>query len=458
MNFRGTWSFLIFGLISSTGMAQGLTLQGFPSVVHMGENHQLAGPMHFTVTSDILQSVNLNEAGYFRLRFEKNVRLANTLVDPVGNGHPPIHLPLYTLTDDDHVIVAAPADTLSIVRAKAGEQELWLHIKTPTSQWLVVDGAFASPSTEHPVYFQVGGNYQLEAHEVARGIANIPTPVFPDLVTPAMVDVQLDLRHIANANPAGDVDDRVIQCGLANHAADNVLTAATPAGIFLGYCVNMQPIGELQVGVVAPADSASWLTHLPPQNGAFEVLLRARLLAEVEDPFAVLQPFNKSGLALAPVPLSFDEGAVVEFTPSSSWSHVTVDSDIPLAFEASYRGRQTQNLTFDVVADDRSGRRFAVAALPGDSLHLALVNVGQEALTITAQFFDADGQVIREANAPLGDEGLAPFAKTLWSLPMPNDSRVVYINTSETAQVQVFRLNTNQNGSLRMEAAAYRSW
>jgi hypothetical protein len=79
------------------------------------------------------------EPVYIRLRLDHDATLCKTLVwsnslNPIDRTELPIFLPMSfeesTLVD----AIAAPAETVSIVRWKAGENEIWIRIQFPSGQ------------------------------------------------------------------------------------------------------------------------------------------------------------------------------------------------------------------------------------------------------------------------------------------------------------------------------------
>ncbi|MDJ0836370.1 MAG: hypothetical protein QNK37_07605 [Acidobacteriota bacterium] len=162
---------------------------------HLGNSEQL-GVSSFTITGDDFASADEENPVYIRLNLEKGARLTTTLVDQGRTDSlvQPVYLPLWINRNDPGAVqMAAPGETLSIVRWVSGESNVWLRITTPTSVWLREGDNVFAPSGDVPVSFTLG--------ESARGVWE------------NLRDLPLDIRNLPfstrNPQTQGPTEDAV---------------------------------------------------------------------------------------------------------------------------------------------------------------------------------------------------------------------------------------------------------
>lgn len=101
------------------------------------------GIMQFVVNPFELPAASPENPLYIRLLFEKEAILCDTLVWSHSNNQgnltfDPIYLPIQIdgFSFKTNNLVSAPPDTVSIVRWKKGENQIWLKIQRPGSTWI----------------------------------------------------------------------------------------------------------------------------------------------------------------------------------------------------------------------------------------------------------------------------------------------------------------------------------
>jgi len=143
------------------------------------------GNITFSVTGDDFANASTMEPVYIRLRLDHNAVLCKTLVwsnaaNPVDRTELPIFLPLGFEERTSADFIAAPAETVSIVRWKKGENEIWLRVQFPTGQWIVRGATFLAPSSTVRVRWTIGISAftswtQNSANFLFPGLANLPS-------------------------------------------------------------------------------------------------------------------------------------------------------------------------------------------------------------------------------------------------------------------------------------------
>ncbi|MDJ0837754.1 MAG: immunoglobulin domain-containing protein [Acidobacteriota bacterium] len=129
-----------------------------PEVFHR-DTHGAAGVVTMTVDGDAFTSASAEHPLYIQILLESKARLGDTRVrlsDSNKAVNQPIHLPM--VLNSSHVgdVVAAPPETVSIVRWVSGEKSIWLRVQTGSDDWIANGDAFFGPGTDRLVSWTLG--------------------------------------------------------------------------------------------------------------------------------------------------------------------------------------------------------------------------------------------------------------------------------------------------------------
>lgn len=121
------------------------------------------------VDQDDFYEASVSTPVFIRIRLGQGVSLAHTLVDhdSAATTHEPIFLAMRLVrsADDPTVTFLADPDTVSIVRWKEGEDQVWLRIQTSSSGWIMVDSTPQAPTTDFAVSWTFGITAAMSARE-----------------------------------------------------------------------------------------------------------------------------------------------------------------------------------------------------------------------------------------------------------------------------------------------------
>jgi hypothetical protein len=212
------------------------------------------GNITFSVTGDDFANASTMEPVYIRLRLDHAARLCKTLVwsnaaNPIDRTELPIFLPIgfeeRTLAD----AILAPAETVSIVRWKKGENEIWLRIQFPTGQWIDRGGLLLPPSSFVRVRWTIGitartswtqnkPNYDILVG--AGRLANLPSAtrdvagLTEDDAVSTLICVDLSSSNLEALPAPEEVSALNFDPSAWDSTTLNVITAVSSSSIVLG--------------------------------------------------------------------------------------------------------------------------------------------------------------------------------------------------------------------------------
>jgi hypothetical protein len=143
-----------------------------------------AGIITFSVTGNDFPTATTTEPVYIRLRLDHAAVLCKTLVwQNIANPNDLTELPIYLPIEFEESLagdtLAAPANTVSIVRWKRGEAEIWLLVQNPTGVWIENGGALDPPTANRRVRWTVGltarSSWNNSSPAFAMSEANLPS-------------------------------------------------------------------------------------------------------------------------------------------------------------------------------------------------------------------------------------------------------------------------------------------
>lgn len=122
-----------------------------------------AGVVQLRLTGDDFAEAAPDAPIYLQIAFDHGARLRQTLVDPL-RGETPIAVPVTLVrTGDAEGRLNLAPNAIEVVRWRAGEPELWLAIRQPTSTWVTTSAGPRAPSPELAVVLAVGRSHAATA-------------------------------------------------------------------------------------------------------------------------------------------------------------------------------------------------------------------------------------------------------------------------------------------------------
>lgn len=149
-----------------------------------------AGLVQLRITGDDFAEASPDTPIYLQIAFDRGALLRESLVDPL-RGETPISVPV-TLqrTNGAEGSLNLVSDAIEVVRWRAGEPELWLAIRQPTSTWLATAAGPSAPTPDLTVLVTVGRSFDDTA--VLAGTADTRVWPYQDGHAVAL-DLKLDL-------------------------------------------------------------------------------------------------------------------------------------------------------------------------------------------------------------------------------------------------------------------------
>ncbi len=121
-----------------------------------------AGAVTMSVNGNDFFEASTDTPVFIRIRLDKGGKLCDTLVDfqgidSFGGSH--TNVPVYLamrIESSSGALINAPSETVSIVRWKGGESELWIRVQSPSSTWVNQGGFIFAPDTSRRVAWTFG--------------------------------------------------------------------------------------------------------------------------------------------------------------------------------------------------------------------------------------------------------------------------------------------------------------
>lgn len=163
-------------LILSTWMNVDLITQ--VNELHPQSLGQWAGTLTMSVNGNDFFDASPDTPVYIRIRLDKGVRLAETLVDVESSPsrNEPISLAM-SLQALDGSRLNAPRNTVRIVRWRRGEINIWLQVQFSSSDWIDQSGSYLPPDINRRVAWTIGRSIEedqlVNEPLLAMGRANI---------------------------------------------------------------------------------------------------------------------------------------------------------------------------------------------------------------------------------------------------------------------------------------------
>ncbi|CAM2063962.1 hypothetical protein SCOR_01265 [Sulfidibacter corallicola] len=180
-----TWICAIMMVSQPSRIHAGIKMRQTVNPVFIAGSCEQNGIIFFSFEADDFSSASPETPIYLKFQLQKKARLCRTEVnqaeaDRIGLDLAEVYLPLMLRYSGQspEMTVAAPGDTLSVVRWVAGEDSIWFRVSHSSSTWLRIGDALKPPSPEHAVEMVLGvpASEGWERHHdaFADGLANLP--------------------------------------------------------------------------------------------------------------------------------------------------------------------------------------------------------------------------------------------------------------------------------------------
>jgi len=142
---------------------------------------QQAGFLKFTVTGDDFAAASESTPMYLRISTLGDFGFCQNLVDSRPSSSDPRSMALAVFTSPvvEGYNIHVPVDAVTIVRAIADEQSIWVKVKASSSTWIEAPGGiFQAPTLDHPVAFVIGDSAldEINAHSSSANPAHGGSP------------------------------------------------------------------------------------------------------------------------------------------------------------------------------------------------------------------------------------------------------------------------------------------
>ena len=163
--FKSISALMMVWLLAVTALADFEISDSINDVYYRGA-HELVGSTTMRLQGNDLGGISPEQPGYIRVAFDHQAVLADTRVDLAsadGAVNQPIYLAVYTNSQNPNITVAAPADTVAIVRWVAGENAFWIRVNHPSDQWLMEGETTRAPDDVDTASFTYGISARVSA-------------------------------------------------------------------------------------------------------------------------------------------------------------------------------------------------------------------------------------------------------------------------------------------------------
>jgi len=160
---------LIVFLFSTVCAYANIDLETAINDIHYRGRHELVGRTNMTLLDNDFAGASVERPIFIELRLLQETRLGDTLVN-LADGNPttsqPLYLAMKLISANKFLVMAAPADALSVVRWVVGETSIWLKVQSDSSSWVVdASGQPVSLDADTRITWTLGINARTSAEE-----------------------------------------------------------------------------------------------------------------------------------------------------------------------------------------------------------------------------------------------------------------------------------------------------
>ncbi len=307
---------------------------------------QWAGTLAMRVNGNEFPEASPVMPVYIRIRLDKGVKLAETLVDLITSPtrYEPISLAMSLKSTDDSQLIA-PQDTAQIVRWLQGESEFWLRVQHTSSHWLEKSGVLQAPDLDHVVEWTMGRSIEedrlVNEPLVPLGRANLPTNVQGSDAVHTHIIVDSSVSILTYKPPYRESNLDIIAM---NYQTQGVRTAEHSTQIQLGDAASANFSGDDTLGI-ATDQGDFWL--IPLDLRGYETVIQVPNSTGHSRPISI-EMLADTGTPFAAVPLSINPG----FNQLTNYNTNT-----------AILIRESGELHIKLVLSNRFNQRFSIPAI-----------------------------------------------------------------------------------------------
>jgi hypothetical protein len=178
---KRTWSLLALAAMGSMVFATVDLRTNIQDIYYRGTCEE-AGSITMSVRGDDFFEASTDTPVFIRIRLDKGGKLCQTLVDrnSATTTNVPIFLAMRYEGSSNNFIVSALPRTVSLIRWRKGEDQIWLRVQLATQYWLqnITSGLLQAPDSNNRVAFTFGqtarNTWTTNTGRYATGQANLP--------------------------------------------------------------------------------------------------------------------------------------------------------------------------------------------------------------------------------------------------------------------------------------------
>lgn len=222
-----------------------------------------AGIITFSVNGDDFPTATTTEPVYIRLRLDHAAVLCKTLVwQNIANPNDLTETPIYLPINFEELLagdsISAPENTVSIVRWKRGEPEIWLRVQNPTNTWILSGGVNVPPTANRRVRWTIGLTartswnennlrFPIEAN-LPAATRNIGAIAYSELdAVTTLICVDLTGSNLEPLPAPAEQSILNFDPISFDSTTTGVDTATSPTGIFIGSQVQTSYSGDTRI-------------------------------------------------------------------------------------------------------------------------------------------------------------------------------------------------------------------
>ncbi|MCB1053230.1 MAG: hypothetical protein H6510_01245 [Acidobacteria bacterium] len=248
--FKKAWSLLALAAVGSMVFATVDLRTNIQDIYYRGTCEE-AGSITMSVDGDDFFEASTETPVFIRIRLDKGGRLCSTLVN--RNSASTVNVPIYLAMRYEGTIgynVSALPETVSIVRWRAGEDQIWLRVQTASNTWLQnpVGGGLQAPDANNNVAWTFGvtarNSWTRNSGPYGVGLANLPanTTDVPEITAPAAIQEHWAVSTLICVNvstsilePSPNINSELNFDTISyDYQTTGVFTASAPSGIVTG--------------------------------------------------------------------------------------------------------------------------------------------------------------------------------------------------------------------------------
>ncbi len=236
--------FILFLMLSfKPGLRADLSMTDTTLEVNYRGTREIVGNVFMQVEDDDFNTASVATPVFIQVVLSHEAVLARTLVD-LSSGDPvltkPIYLALILNNEEAGIRLAAPPQTISIIRWLAGESSFWIEVQVNTGAWIDFNGELGAPREGATVSFGFGFR--------ARSSSEIWGPV-----SPQRKNLPFNTRN-PNLAPDAELFEDATSTLICVDLSMSSLETVGRDNLLIYSPITFGPEAEPEPGVLLPAD------------------------------------------------------------------------------------------------------------------------------------------------------------------------------------------------------------